>query len=423
MLTECYAFTFVKDRGFIMLNRISYTKARRLVLDAVHQMSSGSCPVEESFGRILAQELTASENVPPFDRSPYDGYAFRAADTVHASKEHPVTLRILEEIPAGGISHFRVTEGTAVKILTGAPIPEGADAVRMFEKTVFTKETVTLSAPARTGENIVCAGEDVKKGSVLAQPGMRIDAGLCGVIAAQNLAYPLVYERPLAGFISTGSELLEVGEEPRPGKIFDSNRFALMSEMQRLGCRTAFLGVAKDNTEEIAERMENGLAQCDFLVVTGGVSVGDYDLTEKAMESVGAEILVRGIEIKPGMACAYGVKDGKLIAALSGNPASSLINFHVVTAPAIRKMCGLSEDKWIPETFPVVMERAFMKSSPLDRFLRGKLYLCDGTARMRLSQDQGNVVLSSSIGADIMAVIPAGHGPVAAGEKLEAFLL
>jgi len=410
-------------KGIDMINPIPYKTARQKALDAVRPMPEVKCPVADCFGAVLAQDIIAAENVPPFDRSPYDGYAFRAADTLTASKEDPVTLRILEEIPAGGISHFPVTEGCAVKILTGAPIPEGADAVRMFEKTVFTEETVTLFAPAKHGENIIYAGEDVRKGTILAKTGTRIDAGLCGTIAAQNLAFPLVRRKPLAGLISTGSELLEVGEEPQPGKIYDSNRYTLESELRRNGCETVFLGSVKDSTQAIADLMENGLARCDFLVTTGGVSVGEYDLTEKAMESIGAEILVHGVEMKPGMACAYGVRDGKLIAALSGNPASSLINFYVVAMPAIRKMCGLPEENWIAETFPVTLERGFRKGSPCDRFLRGKLDLSDGTAKMHLSPDQGNVVLSSSIGSDIMAVIPAGHGPVEEGETMQAFLL
>ena len=406
-----------------MLQMPSFQEARQLILDAVSPAGRVSVPVSQCFGMVLGQDLKAAENVPPFDRSSYDGYAFRAEDTKGASADGPVTLRILEEIPAGGVSRFPVTGGTAVKILTGAKIPEGADAVCMYEKTKYTDREVSLFSPFYPGDNIVRAGEDVEKGALLAAEGTRIDSSLCGLIAAQNIAAPTVFKKPLAGLISTGSELLSVGEELRPGKIYDSNRYTVMAELERLGCETVFLGTAEDSVEKIAAKMAEGLEKCDLLVTTGGVSAGDYDLTDKAMEAIGAEILVKGVRIKPGMACAYGIKDGKLIAGLSGNPASSLVNLFTVLAPAVRKICGLAEAAWLPETFPVVLDGGFKKGSPYARFIRAKLDLHDGTARIRPSGRQGNVVLSTTVGTDVIAVIPEGSEPVAEGTVLEAFRL
>lgn len=404
-----------------MRNDPDYVTARELLLAAVIPVGAERVPLSRCGGRILAQDLTAEENIPPFDRSPYDGYAFRAADTVGVSKEHPVTLRILEEIPAGSVPTVKVTEGTAVKLLTGAPIPPGADAVTKYEVTEFTGETVTLFTPAESGENIVRTGEDVRKGEILVRCGDVVDPGVAGTLAAQGTALPLVYRVPRIGIVSTGSELTEVEETPGPGKIRNSNRYTLETVLTAIGCEPVYLGLAGDSAEEICALLKKGLAECDAVISTGGVSVGDYDLTPDAMELAGAELLFRGVAMKPGMACAYGVCRGKLICGLSGNPASSLTNFYAVALPALRKLAGRRD--YLPEEITVTLSNGFGKKSPATRFLRGRLELKDGTACMTVPKDQGNVVLSSTIGCNMMAVVPAGSGPLAAGTVLKGFLL
>lgn len=404
-----------------MLKNPDYAKARELLLDAVTSVDTERIALCGCGGRILAQDLIAEENIPPFDRSPYDGYAFRAADTIGASKETPVVLRVLEEIPAGTVPTVTVTEGTAVKLLTGAPIPDGADAVIMYEKTEFTKDAVALFSPMRTGENIVRTGEDVCKGAILARQGDVIDPGIAGTLAAQGSAEPLVYRVPRVGILSTGSELTEAEETPGPGKIRNSNRHTLEAALNAIGCRPVYLGLAGDSEEEICTLIRKGLAECDAVVSTGGVSVGDYDLTPAAMELAGAELLFCGVDMKPGMACAYGVCEGKLICGLSGNPASSITNFYAVALPALRKLAGRRE--YLPKEISVTLANGFGKKSPKTRFLRGKLELNSGTICMSLPKDQGNVVLSSTIGCNVMAIVPAGSGSVEAGTVLKGFLL
>lgn len=406
-----------------MINTISYQEARDLLMRTARPADLEEVPLQQAAGRILGRDLTAGENVPAFDKSPYDGYAFRAADTAEAGPDHPVTLRVLEEVPAGRMPRERVTAGTAVRIMTGAPIPEGADAVCMFEKTDFTGTRVTLFSSFRSGQNVIRAGEDVGKGTLLARQGTRIDAGLCGSAAAQNRTGLLCYRIPRVGLLSTGSELLEVGEASVPGRIYNSNRYTFAAELSRMGFDVRWLGTAPDSVDEIRALLEEGLRTCDAVLSTGGVSVGDYDVTAKAMEEAGAGILFRGVSMKPGMACAYGVREGKLVCGLSGNPASSLINFHVIAAPAFRRIAGWAADRALPSPFPVALAEGFGKPSPLPRFLRGRLDLSDGSARMRLSPDQGNIVLSSSIGMDMIALVPAGSGRLEAGTVLEGFLV
>lgn len=404
-----------------MEKHISYENARRLVMEAVEPVAAERLPLAECAGRVLAQSLTAAENVPAFDRSPYDGYAFRAQDTQGAGQDSPVELRILEEIPAGGVSHCPVTQGTAVKVLTGAPIPDGADAVVKYEATRFTDETVTLFKPAKPGQNIVRAGEDVKAGQPLAAPGMVIDAGLMGVLAAQRETEPMVYRRPQVGLITTGEELLPLTAEPVPGKIYDTSRYTLAAALKALDCEPVWLGWAGDDAQAIRGLVERGLESCDALVLTGGVSAGDYDLTPAAMEQGGVELLFRGVDFKPGMACAYGVGKGKLVCGLSGNPAAALTNFYAIAAPALRKLRGMKD--YCPEAVDLTLAAPYPKPSPMTRILRGKLKVKEGRAELELPANQGNAVLISAVGCDAMAVVPAGSGALEAGTVLKGFLL
>jgi len=406
-----------------MLKNPDYITARETMLNVVHAVQTERVPLSESGGRILAQDLIAAENIPPFDRSPYDGYAFRAADTANASRETPVTLRVLEAVSAGAVPIAAVAEGTAVKLLTGAPIPKGANTVIPYELTDFTNDSVTVFSPAKPGENIVRAGEDVHKGQLLARRGDVIDPGTAGSMASQGVAAPEVYRVPKIGIVSTGSELVEADEIPEAGtgKIRNSNRYTFEAVLKTLGCKSVYLGIAGDSAEEICALFKKGLAECDAVLSTGGVSAGDCDLTPDAMEMAGVEPLFRGVDIKPGMACAYGVRYGKPVFGLSGNPASSLTNFYAVALPALRKLMGHREP--LPQEIRVKLSNGFGKRSPKLRFLRGSLELRDGGACMVLPGEQGNVVLSSAIGCNVMALVPAGSGPVSAGTELKGFLL
>ena len=404
-----------------MLNNASWTEARDLLMSLAEPAEEETVSLEECAGRVLAFDLRAAEDVPPFDRSAYDGYALRAADVAGADSAHPVTLRVTETIPAGALASGRVKPGTAVRLMTGTQIPEGADCVINFERTVFTETAVTLSFPLRAGDNIVRRGEDVQAGKLLAGRGTVIDAGLAGTLAAQGIHRVRVFRRPVIGLISSGNEIVEADQEQPAGKIRNANRSTFTALLVGEGCRVKYLGLAGDRAEEIRRLLARGLAECDAVILTGGVSVGDWDVTPEAMVQAGAEILVRGVEMKPGMACAYGISGGRLILGLSGNPASSLTNFCACCLPAIRKLCGRKDALPLPVRAELV--RGFRKKSPSLRFLRGRLVLDSGTVRFEASADQGNVVLSSSIGCNAFLQIPAGSGPIEAGACLPGFIL
>ena len=400
-----------------MSEMLEYPEIRRILLEHSRPVEWETVALDESRGRVLAEDVRALFPIPDFRKSPYDGYAFRAEDTENASRETPVTLEILEEIPAGSFPTKEVTAGTAVKILTGAPIPVGADAVIPFEKTEFTERQVTLFAPMKAGDNIIRIGEDVDEDTLLAKRGSEVDLGIASSLACQGIDAVRVYRRPLVGLISTGSELREPGEIRDPGQIYNSNRYTFRFALEQCGCRTKYLGLAGDDTEKIAALIEQALSDCDAVVLTGGVSVGDYDLTPAAMERIGAALLARGCAIKPGMACAFAEKNGKLIFGLSGNPASSITSFYTVVQPVIRTLCGHSNP--IPAEIDLILADGFPKRSPMTRLLRGRLD--PETGRFYPADRQGNVVISSMIGCNAMAVIPKGSPAVAAGARVKGF--
>ena len=403
-----------------MRNSVKTEEARDIMLEACGKMPVETCPVAQSYGRILAEDITASVNVPSFDRSPFDGYAFRAEDTKGASVENPAVLKIIEEIPAGFFPKETIRAGTAAKILTGAPIPKGADAVTKYEPTEFTEFQVKIFEQFAVSDNIVHIGEDVCAGTELIKSGEYIDGAVAATLAAQGLTHISVYARPRAGIISTGTELAEIDIPLSGGFIRDTNRYSLEGACLAAGAEPVYLGCAGDSVETIAALIDDGLKTCDVLFTTGGVSVGDYDLTPAALELLGGEILVRNISMRPGGTCVFGRRDGKLIFCLPGNPTSSMTCFYGAALPSLYKLCGKRE--FLLKKTCVLMDCEFNKVCPLDRLLRGKLKLEGGKVRFSPVM-QGNVVLHSLIGCDAIAIIPAGSPPPSRGTALDAYLL
>lgn len=410
-----------------MLERPDFITARELLLERTGVTGTEAAMLSGSAGRVLAQEIRAAEDVPGFDRSPYDGYAFRSQDTRGADAFHPVTLSVVDMIAAGDVPHVEITIGTAARIMTGAPVPAGADAIVPYEVTKFSDTEVQIFHEAAEGQNIVRRGEDVRKGELLAAPGIRIDAGLSGVMAAQGVFRPQVYKRPVVGIISTGSELIDEGQSLKKGKIFNSNRYTLEAACASLGCDPVYLGTGRDSAEEIAQLISDGIhgsSACDAVLLSGGVSAGDFDLTPDAMKMAGAEILIKGLDCKPGMAGAYGVIENGApipVLAFSGNPAACMTAFWLVGAPVLRKLSGLREPRL--REVDCTLLTGFSKRSKGTRVLRGRLIYREGKACLSSSERQGNSVLSTAIGTDLFAVIPAGSGPLEAGSVLRGYLI
>lgn len=396
-------------------------QARERMLERCSCMDTEQIALEKAAGRILASDVRASYNVPLFDKSPLDGYAFRAADTLELSEDGQVRLTVTGEIAAGAYSAKTLKPGCAVKILTGAPIPNGADAVAKFEDTIEEQGYVTLSQTYRTGQNIVRAGEDVTSGSVIALRGSKVDAAVHGMLASQGIQTVEVYKTPLIGIISQGNELLNPGELLSAGKIYNSNRYMLSTALKEEEFSSIYLGSVRDDAKKIAEYLEMAVCMYDVVLMTGGVSVGTYDFTKAALEMAGAEILVDKITMKPGSSCCLAILQGVPVFGLSGNPSAAMTTFHLVAMPAIRRIAGLAA--YMPEKIQVELAVDFNKSSPNMRILKGKLDLSGKSVRMQLNEQQANGSVSAMKGADVFAVVPAGSGPIAAGSYLDAYLI
>jgi len=375
----------------------------------------------EAQDRILAQDIIARQNVPCFDRSPYDGYALKGDDTKTASQEMPVTLHIIEEIPAGHAPAKVITPGAASKILTGGMLPEGADCIIKFESTSFTADSVTIFAPVEPGSDVVLAGEDVKKGETLANRGIKISAAMLAVLAAQGYETVEVFEKPRVGVITTGSELQMPGEELQRGKIYNSNLFSIIGSIKNIGATPVSYGIVRDELDEIAQAMSKALEECDCVITTGGASVGDYDFSVRASQKVGANVLFWKTKMKPGGAMVAATKGGKLILSLSGNPSASLMGLHVVGTPYIKKLCGRSD--LAAQYVSVKLKNKLRKKSPNGRFLRGHLEIIGGETFFVSHESQGNGDTLSFAGCDMIGKVPAGSPPLEAGEKIEAFFI
>ena len=402
-----------------MLKEIEVAEALKLLLEAPAELHKESVPIGEALGRVAAETVTANIPFPPFDRSPFDGYALRGEDTASASPDTPVTLYIGQEIPAGHTPKEAVTAGRAAKILTGAPIPSGADAVVKFEETEFTKDTVTFFAPACAGNNIVRKGEDIPAGTELLPEGTEIGPAIMGLLAAQGLDTVEVFKRPIITVINTGSELAELGRPLPPGMIYNSSMFTLQGFFARMGADFRDGGVVDDDENAIAERVREELALSDMVVTTGGASVGDYDCAVAAARRAGADILFWKVRMRPGGSLLAYVLGGKLVLALSGNPGAAVLGLLLLGLPCIKKRRGLS-DVNNEECF-VRLAADIKKGSPRKRIMRGYLSIEDGEAMFVENTGQGGGDISSLVRCDLLAEIPEGSPPLKAGTIVKAY--
>ena len=373
----------------------------------------------EALMRVSAAAVCAEMPVPPFDRSPYDGYAIYSGDTAGASRDNPAVLRITEEIPAGTVPRFAVTTGTAAKILTGAPIPEGADATIKYESTEFTADEVRIFEPIPPNTDIARAGSDVRLGDKLVGAGSLITAPVISSLANQGFVRVAVFRKPAITVISTGSELCEAGTPLRPASIYSSNVHTLSAYLSSVGAMPISGGAVPDEPDLIAKRLDAALENSDMVITTGGASVGDYDWAVTSAERIGAEVLFWKVSLRPGGAIVAATKGGKVILGLSGNPAAAVIGLLRVAMPFVKKLCGMS-DCFYPAV-NVALKSAFPKGSPKMRILRGRLEIDDSRAYFAESGTQDSGAVSSLAGCDLLGEIPMGSPPLSAGTLIKAY--
>lgn len=403
-----------------MLQNLELEAALDLLLDLTGPVGSECVPLEEALGRVLAEEVVAKTSLPPFNRSPLDGYALRAEDTQGASAARPVVLTVVEEIPAGFWPRKSLGPGEAARIFTGAPVPPGANAVVRQEDTERAGGLVKVKVALKQGDNLSRIGEDVAKGQVVLSPGRRLTSREIALLAALGHSPVRVYERPRVAILATGEELVDLYTPLLPGKVRNANIYALAAGVREAGGEPFVLGTARDRAEEIATFLERGLAVADLVLSTGGVSVGDYDLVRQAYRLLGAEELFWKLKIKPGTPTAAAQKKGKILLGLSGNPAAALVSFDLLARPLIARLAG--EISYACLRVPAVLEKGFGKRCPQRRFVRALAWWEEGWRAEPVGLD-GPAVLSSLVQANALLDLPAGSGPLPAGAGVEAVLV
>lgn len=325
--------------------------------------------LESLSGRILAQDYTAPFDQPPFPRSPLDGYAVRGEDTTGASHEMPVSLRVIGKVYAGHTFEGEVQPGEAVRIMTGAPIPVGANAVIRQEDTDYGCERVGLYASVKPYQNYCYAGEDFQKGTVLLKKGTVLNAYDMAVLASLGYGSAVVYRQPAIAVISTGDELLQPGQPLTAGKIYDSNRILINSRLQALGIPSALTLHCGDSAEQVAEQIREVSAHCDIIITTGGVSVGEKDIMHGVLKCLGVEPLFWRVAVKPGSPTLTAVYQDTLLICLSGNPYGAAANFELLVRPVLAVLTGNS--RLCMKVKTAVLTNAFPKQGKMRRFLRG----------------------------------------------------
>ena len=392
---------------------IELEEALKFVLTRIQPVETEFISIADSYGRVLAQDVTSQIAMPPFARSPLDGYAYLAAEI----DPRPLMLNVVSEIPAGTFSNRVIRMGEAAKIFTGAPIPPGANCVVRMEDTESNGNQVTISRPVLPGSNIVHKGEEIQEGDILLRQGFYLTPPAVGLLAAVGLTQVNVYRRPRVGLLSTGTELMDVGQPLNPGKIYNSNSYTLRGMLKEAGCEISVIPIVSDQMEDTLEALES-VSNADVIISTGGASVGDYDIMRHALAEFGCEMLFWKLNLKPGTPASVGQKGNQLFFSLSGNPAAAMVTFDLLVRPVLRKIAGRSihEEK----QFLVKMASGFGKSGSQRRFLRAQAVFENGEISADLTPAQGSGILRSMIGSHLLVDVPANHGAVKPGELLMA---
>lgn len=397
-----------------MLKQISIEEAFRL-LDA-YKWNPGieKVTLEESLDRVLAEDIRATLPVPPFRKSPFDGYACRAADL-------PGCLSVVGEAVAGTGLLPVMGPGETVRIFTGAPVPDGADVVLKQEDVEAEAGKIRVSFAPETGTNVICPGEDLPCGALLLSKGSRLLPAHLGVLASQGINRIPVFLRPLAVIIPTGSELSEPGEARSSYGIYNSSYYALSGYLRRLGFRVKNMGIVRDEAEPTQHAVQAALdSEADIVITTGGASVGDYDFAESTARGIGAEQLFWKVNMKPGGALLVSRYGEKLLLSLSGNPAAALMSMLVVLLPCLSRLTG---EKLERQRLRLRLLRDMPKTSNSVRLLRGQLEIRDGKAYFSEHNGRGNGNIASFADCELIGVIPGNTPPLKAGDEIEAIRL
>ncbi len=372
-------------------------------------------------GRVLYHDIIAQYNVPLKNNSSMDGYAVISIDTINASPANPVELRVEQEIRAGQQSNGKILQsGYAIRIMTGAPVPDGADAVIPFEDTEEINGFVKILKYVAVSENIRFAGEDIRSGQKILSKGTRLDSAEIGLLASMNITEIPVTRKPEVAIVSTGDEILDPGNDNPEGKTFNSNSYVLFSEIKKYGGNPHYAGIVRDDRDETLARLSE-LMKYDIIITSGGVSMGRYDFIPDVLRDLGINIKIEKVLMKPGKPVVFGVNGEKLFFGLPGNPVSVMVSFLKFVRPALLKMSGSTKlDK------PVIKVKAIEelnKKKGRKYFMRGNYSIDSSGISVTSTGPQGSGILTSMSSANCLIILPEDIEQVKAGEKVDIELI
>ncbi len=395
-------------------------QALSIVLENAVPLGTERVSISEALGRVLADEVRSSRDIPGFDNSAMDGYALRAVDIASAGEATPVTLRVIETIGAGAMPQRAVERGTAARIMTGAPVPPGADAIVQVERTRGTGDSVEILSSAPEGNFIRRRGEDLRLGEAVMAAGRILAPADLGMLASLNRAMVEVYRRPQVAIVATGDELVDVDEVPTGAQIVNSSGYALAGAIREAGGNPVTLPLARDRAEEVRRRLSDAMA-CDVVLSTGGVSVGQFDYVNRELEALGMRQLFHGVAQRPGRPLTVGVAAGRLVFGLPGNPVSTMVCFYLYARSALLKIGGRSDIGLA--RLSVRCATDIKVAANLTEFVRVRLQRRDGEIWATPTGEQGSGILSSLMRADGLLVGPARETMLKSGSTATVLLL
>lgn len=400
---------------------LTVEEALAKVLEQITPLGSERVDLLSALGRVIREDITAPTDIPLTANSAMDGYAVKAEDIENASSDNPIKLKVIEDLPAGYLAKSKVERGQAIRIMTGATIPDGANAVVMVEATKKMGEIVEIFERVKVGQHIRLRGEDLRKGDLLIKAGTELGAAEIGIIASVQRPFVKVTRLPIVAILSTGDELIEIGETLSPGKVVNANSYSLAALAKASGAIPIVQPTARDNEAEIRDSIKASLA-ADFIVSSGGVSVGDYDYVKPVLESLGVELKFWRVSMKPGKPLAFGMLSGKPYFGLPGNTVSSMLSFLLFVKPALRKAMGILPP-WTMPTIDVILDSRASSKGDRRTYLRANLRYEEGNFYASLASKQGSGVSSSMLGANALVILEEGVTELKEGSQAKALVI